>query len=177
VLQSVTQADKFFNDIIPLESKITKRMYGDSFNLYKGPVGAFYCEELKSEAKDYISAFTKKYINDIEMIEDVLNMQNSLENLALCFIKGVANESLAFSSIGKAYCNSVKYFYPFIAFARNKGEHNYFDNLCQLYAIWSDRVNKINLKCKVDLQQKDLEDMLDQLHGIKDKAIKPLGAE
>jgi hypothetical protein len=79
----------------------------------------------------------------------------------------VADETVAFSSLGATFCSSVRDLLPFLA-ATHKDVH--FKNLINLFFIWDAR-----FKLKELIKDKQLID--NNLKNYEDRIIKPIGTE
>lgn len=91
-----------------------------------------------------------------------------MEAFATYFTKGVADEEIAFSSIGRTYCYSVENYFFEIADCRSLDDEHSFQNIIDLYKIWKERLKKIQLT-------KEQEELLLKLHQVKETKINPIG--
>lgn len=100
-----------------------------------------------------------------DLVGPTLNAYNALEAFSVNFTSGVAEEFMAFSSVGRTFCNSVQKFLPELI---GLSESGYFRNTLELFALWYPRFKKR------ELEQKKL--LLDQQYDkIRDVRIKPIG--
>jgi hypothetical protein len=100
------------------------------------------------------------------VIDELLDQLNALEAFATYFTSQLADESLAYKSVGNSYCFSVKMYMPAIV-TLGSGEH--FQNTVELYRLWQNRVDEEALLSS----KKEIEKKLGTING---KTIVPLGA-
>jgi len=160
-------ADKvgaFGDHIIPiindLDEKITKKKI------------TFFSEaEVQIEEKGFRvkTPQGEKHAKDLMSLSaDLTIVFNTLEAFAIYFTSGVASEELAFTSVGMAYCDSVKKYLPAIIMASENGK--YYNHLLRLFSRWNKRISKMNLmKSEKEIQK--------QLAKINDTSITPIGVE
>ena len=91
-----------------------------------------------------------------------------MESFATYFTKGVADEEIVFSSVGRSYCFTVENYFFEISDCRNLKEQQSFQNLIDQYKMWKDRLNKIQLT----KEQQELRAKLDEINETK---IDPIG--
>lgn len=125
--------------------------------------------ELKDDAIEVTYGVDKKQALDemTKLIPVLLPVLNSLEAFATYFISQLADESLAFKSIGRSYCRTVKKYMPVIA---TLGGNTHFQNLIELYRIWQARIDKEELT----LTKAEIEKKIKTLDG---KSIIALGTK
>ncbi len=87
--------------------------------------------------------------------EHVLAIINNLEILSTVFVSGLADEKVAFKTIGKAYCSITEKCMPIIATITEHDKH-YYQNSIELYRCWNDRIEKSSLQ----EQKKEIENEL-----------------
>jgi hypothetical protein len=104
----------------------------------------------------------------IKLVTYTLNVINSMEAFSVYFTKGVADEEIAFSAVGQTFVKSVESMYFDIASCINDSDDKSFQNLVQLYKLWSERFKKGKLL-------KDYKSLEEQLRSIEDVTIGPIG--
>jgi hypothetical protein len=131
-------------------------------------VGEFRNNYLKNKLGDnkYLEIVNKRF----QFTLDALDILNAMEAFAIYFTKGVADEEIAYSSIGRTYCFVVKKLYFDIAYSLEDDNDKSFNNLIELYTIWSNRLKSEKLS-------KEKEKLLSELDCLKMKNIKPIGTE
>lgn len=133
-------------------------------------IRSFTLEEIK-EAKNFFhfSKSVEKVLKTPEGRKKVTRVTNGLDIFAVSCMKGIANDEIAFSAIGKLFCEKVKELYYVYCLLRQGPEECYFyKNTIDLYLIWADRIEKYNLLST----QKELEK---NLALIKDSKIQTIG--
>lgn len=145
----------------------------------------FFCKEknklkkVKIEVGDFNTGYLKEKLGSekiASLIEEriiigipFLRVMNSLEAFSTYFIKGVADEEIAYSAVGRTFCNSIEDMFFDIASCRRKDD-NSFQNSIALYKLWSNRISKEKLmKEKIELMEK--------MDKINDEKINPIGTK
>lgn len=154
--------------IIPKMTKYDFSLIKEKIEKTKIEIGDFNVEYLvqKLGAKK-VSEVRNERLKFLVLWLDVLN---SMEAFATYFTKGVADEEIAFSSIGRTYCYSVENYFFEIADCRNLKDDNSFQNIIDLYKIWKERLKKIQLT-------KEQEELMLKLHQVNETKIDPIGTK
>jgi hypothetical protein len=159
---TIDECRHYTNEIIPLVNKLDKLVDEHKIEyISKSQVIAGYdsfrvipfCEDPNHNEKFDI------------IIEDACHLANKLEDFATFFTSGIADESLAYSSLAYTYCNTIKKYADLVT--NEPGEHHK-DNVLKLFFIWNNRLEKEKLildKAKIDAQ----------IQINKDASIKPIG--
>ncbi len=105
----------------------------------------------------------REKIKDITCLLDVFN---AMESFSSFFTSGVADETTAFSSIGKTYCNTIKTLMPILIILAPGG----FTNIFKLFLLWNNRIEEQKLQDK----KRNIEN---ELSRIDNKIIYPLGTK
>ena len=133
----------------------------------------FTLEELKKTK--YLSHFdnsVKKVLGTPEGTRKVSRVTNGLDIFAVSCAKGIANDEIAFSAIGRLFCENVRELYYVYCLLRQeqKGSEEcfFYKNTIDLYKIWSSRIERYNLLST----QKELEK---NLSIFKDSKIQTIG--
>ncbi|MFM4991958.1 hypothetical protein ACEUCK_08500 [Aeromonas veronii] len=94
----------------------------------------------------------------------ITKASNAISDFATFFISGIADESLAYRSLGRTYCNTIKQLAPLlIPLCQNND-----DDVMTLFFIWNNRNEKqaaLAEKTKIEKKLKDSSDVY----------IKPIG--
>lgn len=102
----------------------------------------------------------------IKIVPEVANLANALESFSVAFTSQVANEKVAFNSIGAAYCSAIESVAPVILLAATDGKA--YSSCLKLYFIWRQRIERDDLeKAKQELDKK--------LSSTEDITIKVFG--
>lgn len=98
---------------------------------------------------------------------DFCKVFNAMEAFATYFTNSLADEMVAYFSLGTTYINQVETYLPFLLDFNNDG---YYLNIVKLYLIWKKRMISIELK----QQQKKIND---KMRKCKSETIKPVGVK
>jgi hypothetical protein len=90
---------------------------------------------------------------------------NRLETFSLFFTSRVADEQIAFSSVGETFVSSVKRLLPLLAISAKNGNHQ---NALKLFLLWNHRLEKQ----KLDRQKSSIEARLREMKPIE---VYPIG--
>jgi hypothetical protein len=168
----------FIEDIIPLEDKIYLK--GEQIN-YKNPI---------LPVEDFINcALTKIDKNIIDSLknkpEDIFRLEltliNKVEAFAIYFAKGIADEKVAFASIGEHFCKCVEtYYYIISLFREKKSELPAYEDIVELYKCWKGRIKAYWAKIKEEELSEEIMKKMQKLQELnirdyEDKTITPLG--
>jgi hypothetical protein len=174
-LLATKQIEVFIEKLIPLENELIDKMKSIDYPVFKDKIKNFTLGEFVEWDKDYLKEFTNK-IEKLEFMD--LSLINSLEGFATYFTKGIADEEIAFSSIGNSYTYVIERLYPQISIY---GDNKNYKNLIELYWIWKNRLEKSELEVQLQKKQelikeelKQFESKLDDVNK-KSKVIKPIG--
>lgn len=170
----------FFNDTMPLINTFNKSLDEKSYVKFeKNTLIDFTKEEIIKSSKNIQDHFIKSAKTFFTLKEskeknlsDVINAANSIESFANSYINKIANEKIAFTSLGFVLCNVVEKYYFFYCLVRteNKEKFNYFQNTIDLYNIWSTRIKKYKLesvRSEVD----------EEILNLKENILNPIGTD
>jgi len=93
---------------------------------------------------------------------------NAMEAFAVFFTSRVADEKVAFSSVGHTYCKTVRKYLPDIIPISDQGDH--YNNLLKLFFMWNARIEEERLL-------RDRNKIESELQKIENKFVRPLGTE
>jgi hypothetical protein len=158
------QCTHYFQNMIPLQNRLDEVISEKKVTFFDRAKVTIEHKEIK------IGFNTKKdgLVGEITPIAiELLSVLNSLESFALFFVSGVADETLAFSSVGRTFCGEVRKLLPVIVLLA-EGEGN-FRNTIRLFLIWNERIESTKLL-------KNKEAIEDRLKKLDNKVIRPLGA-
>jgi hypothetical protein len=98
---------------------------------------------------------------------DFTAVANRMEAFAVFFVSGVADEMVAFSAVGRTYCQSTRKLLPaLLLLARLPGGS--YRNVLRLFRLWDARL-------QVDQLQRAQQELESKLGTIQTTAIPPLG--
>jgi len=106
----------------------------------------------------------------IKICTIVLEAINAMEAFSVYFIKEVADEEIAFSSVGRTFTKSVESLYFDISCVLADDNDKSFQNLIKLYDMWSKRLKKERL-------ERDKEGLTKQIENIQSLKVKPIGTK
>lgn len=164
---AASQISTYNNQIIPLIDKLYLFERENKLNKIKIEIGEFNRDYLiKIVGKKEFNKLNKeRIINGTHFLRVV----NSLEAFATYFTKGVADEDIAFSAVGRTFCFSIESMFFDIASCLETND-NSFQNIIELYQIWNDRLVKQKLTSK-NIQ------LMNELEKISDNKISPIGTK
>ena len=171
------QVEVFVEKIIPMGNQLYEKKKEIDYPKFSGEIKNFTNDEIKDWDKDFTSCFNEKMLK-LDFLD--IQLTNTLEGFATYFTKGIADEEIAFSSIGSTYCRYVETNYPQISILRGCNNPNkYYNNLIELYIICNSRLDQYKIEKKQQKIREDINDIekIKQQPSKKDKIIKPLGTE
>ncbi len=169
---------KEYTEILPLENKLNEELQKINYPKIKMAVKNFTNDETKEWDQNFSKAFLAR---PIEIIKLELDIINKLEAFSVCFVKGIADEKVAFNSIGRTFCNSITSLYPTITILRGSQNPNkYYEVLIQLYRRWAERLDSFTIEVENEKLSKELKDTIQKIEKLKDRSmdydyIKPIG--
>lgn len=170
---------KYIDEIIASEDRLYFEMKKANIpDLIKMEIKNFTNDEIVKLSKKSFESFIKRPVK-IHHLE--LKIVNKLEAFSVYFIKGIADEKVAFSSIGKEFCKSVEEYYPHIALLRgSKNPNKSYRNLIELYKCWKERLDSFKIDFEREEISKEIEKKITKLEAMQNKAhnyheIKPIG--
>jgi hypothetical protein len=102
-----------------------------------------------------------------KLVSTLVPLCNSLEGFATFFVSGVADEYLAYHTVGTTFLGTMDTLIPWVAGCQKDG---YYKNLFHLYAKWKMRKQEALLRQKKESLEK-------QLNQMGDKRSYPLGVD
>lgn len=103
----------------------------------------------------------------LSVMKELLDYLNAMEAFSTYFTSKLADEGLAYKSVGRTFCSSVKMYMPAIV---TFGTNEHFQNILEIYRTWQDRMDEEDLlSSKKEIEKK--------LGTINSKKIVPLGAD
>ena len=98
--------------------------------------------------------------------KELLDVVNAMDSFAIYFTSNVADESVAYKSIGNTFISSAERYMPWILLSYKAD--GYFSNIVGLYVIWKNRK-------KQELLSTKMQHLKDELDKSTLKAEKPIG--
>lgn len=134
---SAERCNYFLNNVIPMADLIDNLIVEESIN-------GFGSTKIIINENHY-ELHNKPNFKQMDDIMKIMNkitpLLNSLEAFSLFFTSNIADERVAFSSIGQAYCSTVEVLLPLICLVSEGGKLG-FNNVIKLYIEWNSRIEK-----------------------------------
>jgi hypothetical protein len=129
-------------------------------------------KEGEKNTQEFIKFYRDIMQNHPQLHKAMLEDRNCMETFAAPFVSKVADNDVAFQSIGKSFCNSVEFYGLFYSAVRrgDGGEYHYYSNTIKLYNIW---------KSKFELRDLELSrgQIDEEIRSIQINDVRPLGTE
>ncbi|MEY4532164.1 MAG: hypothetical protein RLZZ156_2887 [Deinococcota bacterium] len=126
-----------------------------------------------SEKKISIKAKEKIDLSSIRQTSNVIHLLNRLESFASFFNARIADETIAYRTLGRAYCSIVKMWIP-ITFPDFKN-NGLWKNTYQLLIRWEERIQKEKGEEEIKRLSKQLDDFTAKTQELKYDRLFPLG--
>ncbi len=95
-------------------------------------------------------------LNEINLIAyELLDVVNSMEAFSVYFTSKVADESVAYSTLGHTFINTAEVYMPWLIL--NYKSDGSFSNLVKLYVLWKNRKKQEQMKLKLDILKKEMD--------------------
>lgn len=89
----------------------------------------------------------------IQISKELVAVANAMESFSTYFVSGVADEKIAYLSLGSTFCDTMNKMAPILIPLSNGGRR--FSSVLDLYSIWGSRLNSENLlKQKTEIENK-----------------------
>jgi hypothetical protein len=151
------QSKYYFEYIIPKLNDIDESMN-------KVKLASLGEADVSMSGKELILKYKLNPNIHIDLMSQIVETLNVIEGVAIFFTSGVAEEKVAFSTIGKTFTNSMEKFLAFICDVQKDG---YYHNILELYILWNDRFNKQNaLNSKIEAEKKLSEQCIIKMSTI-----------
>lgn len=165
---SADRCSHYISNIIPLVNNLSKSIKENDikyFSLFEVSVNG---DSIRISPKGSKQDLNKEHDKLPTIISELLPVYNSLEAFSVFFTHRVADEEVAFSSVGHTFCYSVRNYLPdLFPYSRSTG---HYKNLIKLFLIWNTRIESEKLKL-------DRQRIENELSKIEDKFVRPIGTE
>ncbi len=171
---------KYSDQILPQLGQIESKLKSESLAEWKPQnLTHFSKQELdKMIDREFVSDLlpSLNYLNNTGAFAKLAQVINSMEAIANCFLNGIADESIAFSSIGSTFCDIVERYYFVLCVSRDKtqGVFKYYNNIVALYKMWHDRLQNKEGWNQIEILQHEIETKKTKLPP--DINVPPIGA-
>lgn len=106
--------------------------------------------------------------NFMAITDEFVDVANAMESFSTYFVSGVADEKVAYLSLGATFCDYMKKISPVLIPLSEEGKH--FSATLRLYGIWGARMESEALEQeKMRIEEK--------LNSHKQKSVKVVGAD
>ncbi len=169
---------QYIIDVIPLVNKIHNLKEHENWKDIKVEIKNFTNDEF---LKDNQSLNNALKMPD-SLMELKLDLANRLEYFAIYFTKGIADEKVAYTALGKQYCTTVEDVYPIITLLRGSNNPSKpYENIVELYRCWNSRMENALVEFEKENLSKELEEKVQKLEKlskttISTKEYKPIGS-
>lgn len=158
--KAIEYATRYLAKYVELSGKFTEEYRKKDLKPFSGTVKDFVAGSLSPRE---LEMATKRVA-----ILSWLPAINELEAISAAFMTGVADERTGFSIIGKTFCSTVGYQYDILCYCRKGKPRDYYQNIVDLYQLWSPRLSKIELE--------ELRSRMDEkISFIPDRYVPPIG--
>jgi len=150
---AVKQIDIFTDKIVPLLNNLFEAEKKHGITKPKIEIRSFTRKHLVEKLKD--SEFKRIKTEREKVMLLSIETLNSLEAFSVYFVKKCADEEIAYSALGRTFCESIEGLYFDISFLRPEGREDSFQNIIDLFKIWNKRlkIEKLNTEKEVLNQQ------------------------
>jgi len=156
------QCKYYGENIIPLVNELDKSIATHNAQLFTKSKYIIENNNIKVIPNSDYPEFDETIQN---LVVELSNVYNALNSFSLFFVSGVADENLAYMTLGKTYCNTVERLLPFLV---NASTYSGEDNILSLFLIWHHRKNK-------EKAIKEKQALEKQIKETSDIRIKPIG--
>lgn len=95
-------------------------------------------------------------LDEVDLVsKELLVVVNAMESFAIYFTSNVADESVAYKSVGKTFISTAETYMPWIILCYKTD--GYFSNIVELYVIWKNRKKQEELKTKMQYLKNELD--------------------
>nr|WP_315154063.1 hypothetical protein [uncultured Flavobacterium sp.] len=169
---------EYIDNIIPMINQLNEVKKELKFIDLDYDIKNFTNDEFKDNCKN-LNAAMKNRPDRMTTLE--LDIINKLEWFSIYFTKGIADENIAFTSIGKEFCKTVELEYPIITILRgSKNPNKSYDNLVELYNCWNTRIKTSLMNFEKEEISKELQEKIKKLEKLNSEeqnvnSFKPIG--
>jgi len=145
------QVKLYFEQVIPLQNTLDEKLKTeeiDLLNKFEVEFGENSVNIIHSEKKVEFPEFEK-------FISEFVNVANAMESFSTYFTSGVADEKVAYLSLGVTFCDSMKKISPILILVHNEERH--FTAVLRLYYIWGVRIEAEKLNKEREKIERKLE--------------------
>jgi hypothetical protein len=143
------QVALYCEKIIPLQNRLDQKLEAEGITIlekFKIKFEAGTIKLIPPEDKFCFTDFNSS-------VPELLDVANAMESFSTYFVSGVADEKIAYLSLGSTFSSSMKTISPILIPISNDGRR--FSATLRLYSIWGTRLESENLeKQKFEIEKK-----------------------
>jgi hypothetical protein len=146
------QCSYFLSTIIPLYNKVDNSIDAKSITVLSEKEVSIKNKTIKINNKKFLA----ENDNIVTILPEIMEALNATEAFSVFIISGVADEQIAYNSIGHTFCSCVHKLLPIIIVC---GHGVCYKNVLNLFMSWHNKENKQKLisdKCRIE---KDLDNI------------------
>lgn len=132
---AANQCEKYATHIIPHADALVRCLREKSLFKKWSPNSDFSSSEPKQ-----FELWYQLCRDNPDFEKKVTDCLNVLESIAIYFHKELADESVAFPSLGRNFCELCEVFYPYLSHHRRYEQHRLYQSTVALYKLWSPRL-------------------------------------
>ncbi|MCD0493742.1 hypothetical protein LQD23_15755 [Chromobacterium violaceum] len=140
----------YMSEIITLQNIFHKAVKDNSVKYFEG----WNCEIKNNQIS--LSRITPPDTEGMKEVLHSLSVLNRMESFSSFFISNVADELVAYDTVGITYLNFVRYVLPWVLSCRKSG---YYKNIVSLFILWETRRLNQELNKKKESLEKELSEM------------------
>jgi hypothetical protein len=162
-LQHEKWAEKIIPMIFALDGSLHSHGISTLEGQFEGSIAPFNSSKLETKE-------SQEWLEKCESVMyEAVDLLNAMDAIAVYFASGLADEELAFHSMGLTFCNEVEGLHLLIT-SMQIDQPRAYSALISLYNIWKVRINKLHLESQV-------EDLKAKLSNFPSRTIKPMGTD
>jgi len=165
---SAERCEYYHTRVIPLINKLDQAVIKNDIKYFELCEFTIEGQEIKTHFNCTPEVFKTELEKSDVIVDEVTEALNAMEAFSVFFISKVADETIAFSSVGRTYCNTAKRYMADIVVATNHGGH--YSNLLKLFLIWNSRHEAEQL-------MRDRKTIEKKLEKLERKCLLPVGTE
>ncbi|MGD1278764.1 MAG: hypothetical protein ABR964_16245 [Tepidisphaeraceae bacterium] len=147
-----------FAQFVLMRRRFVRECEEAGLELYSGDVGDF-------SLQGFDVGKWKPIVEKKMKLDTAIAALNQLEQISMVFLSRAADEGVAFKTFGRAFCATVGTHYDIFTI---RGSEQYFQNVIELYKLWSSRIERNKLT-------KERDAIEERIRSTPNKEIPPIG--
>jgi hypothetical protein len=154
------QAHIFATELVPIFNELDQIIQAENIEFFNSV-------DVSIDGRGFLVKKTKPIKSDeiLKIAPCSINIMDRMETLAIFFTSKVADEYIAFTSIGPTYVRQVKLMLPLMLPSITQRNHV---NALKLFILWNERLQKLDL-------ERVRESIERKLDGMSGREIFPIG--